>query len=126
MMELNIMSPVFAEFLTNLNLAVIECLKETTAGNFSGGEISAKVSIEVVDASEVYAEGTSEDAPRGKELYHYQKPVIEHKVALTLKKHTEAKGSYDEKMALKQAGKAFVLIKPLMAQMSLEEMEREE
>jgi len=121
--ELNINSPVFAEFITNLNMAVIKCLTEITADTFSGGEISAKITIEAENACEVYATGTSKDGVHENELYHYKKPVIEHKVTLTLKKRDEAKGSYNAKMELKRSEGGFILVEPKTAQMSLEEME---
>jgi len=125
--EMNINSPVFAEFITNLNMAVIKCLSEITADTFSDGEISAKIIIEAENACEVYATGTSKDGAPENDLYHYKKPAIEHKVTLTLKKREEAKGSYTSKMELRRDGNGgFILVEPKMAQMSLEEMEAAE
>lgn len=111
-MELNINSPVFAEFMENLNLAVLKCLTEILAENFSGGEINAKIIIEAENACEVF----------GDEQYNYKKPTIDHKVIVTLKKREEAKGYFNEKMELFQddAG-VFFIVKPKTAQMEFQE-----
>jgi len=119
--EINIYSPIFAEFLENINKAIINCLAEVYEGNFSGGDISAKISLELISGSEPYLELV--DGEEKKRYYSYKHPSIEHKVALTLKKKAEAKGGYIEPdQELIFDGERFTLAKVKRAQMTIDEM----
>ena len=120
--EVNVNSPIFEEFICNLNTAILKCLSEMHADNFSGGDISAKISIEVERACELFPAGLDENGREKTKAYHYKKPAIEHKVTLTLKKREEAKGSYSEDLELKQDDERFILSEVRRAQMTLEEM----
>ena len=124
--EVNLQSEIFAEFRENLNKAILSCLTEIHAKRFSGGEIGAKISIEFENGVEVYAAGGDENGKAKNEAHHYLKPVIEHKVTLTLKKRAEAKGSYMEDLELKQDDERFILTEPKRAQMSIEEIGKQE
>jgi len=120
---LNLDSPAFAVFHRDLNAAIITCLQELYEGGFSSGDISAKISIDMVcQHEEFYTD--EQDNPKIK-LYRYRKPVIEHKATVTLKRQAEVKGKYvpDGAVELKKADDTFVLSRVAQAQMSLEETE---
>lgn len=116
--EVSINSPIFAEFNENLNEKLLSCMQELYAENFSGGEISAKISIEIVDDCEFYP-STDEHGEITEKAYHFQKPVIEHKITLTLKKRDEVKGVYNEQLELKRDNERFILTEVKKAQLSL-------
>ena len=121
--ELNLNSPAFSDFCENLNHAILQCLHELYEGNFAGGDIAAKISIDLESDSQYIPTEKKDDA--GKTVYktyHYKKPAIEHKVTITLKKRAETKGEYNPlDMELKQdkKGKRFILSKVQTAQLSL-------
>jgi len=122
--EISMTSPIFEDFIKNLNNAVNECLHELNAENFSGGDITAKISIELEDAVEVYPEsGKGKEATQGR--HHYKKPNIEHKVALTLKKKSENKGGYSQQrqeLVFDEKNNRFILVEVKTAQVTLSEM----
>jgi len=126
--ELNLQSPAFKELRFNLDTAIISCLHELYEGNFAGGDITAKINIELESDTEVFSAGTdNEGRPIGKS-YSFKKPTIEHNVGLTLKKRVEAKGGYipGRLMELKRDGeKRFVLSEVTSAQMTLHDVTEE-
>jgi hypothetical protein len=117
--EIDINSPVFEEYCNSLNKNIISCMRELYAGNFSGGEISTKIGIELENGYEFY---TSKDAESGEiteKAYEFLKPTFEHKITLTLKKRHETKGGFNERMELKSDGDKFILAEVTKAQLSL-------
>ena len=128
--EFNLSSPAFEEFNNDLNAAILQCVHEIHNGTFAGGDISAKISIELINDSEIYVHKNKEiggveiGEPR-KEIYNYKKPSIDYKVTLTLKRCGESKGSYQPVgMELKKRDdERFVLQKVKTAQMTLSDME---
>ena len=122
--ELNLQSPAFTEFNENLNAAIIACLRELHEGNFVGGDISKKISIELQSDHENFAVGTDEKGKTKFKAYQFKKPDIEYKVTLTLKKRDEAKGSYNPaSMELKRDKGRFILSEVTKAQLTLDEVE---
>ena len=122
--ELNLKSQAFTEFCCNFNTAIIECLSELYEGNFEGGDIAAKVSIEIERGVEFFPTTEMDENGKIKEKsYHYKKPNIEHKVTLTLKKRAEAKGGYvPHAMELKKDNDQYLLSPVTKAQLSLDEL----
>lgn len=122
--EVSINSPIFEEFNVNLNNKILSCLEELYAENFNGGEINAKISIELVNDYEHYPT-TGNDGEIIEKSYHFRKPTIEHKVTLTLKKKAEVKGIYNEQLELKRdnENERFILTEIPKAQLTLLDME---
>ena len=121
--EVNLHSPVFAEFNENLNQAILQVLLECYEGSFTGGEIAAKISIELESGAEVFPAGEDENGKPKSRVYSYRKPIIVHKVTLTLKRRAEAKGSNNEPLELKRDGDdRFVLQEITKAQLTLDEL----
>jgi len=128
--EFNLRSPAFEEFNNDLNVAILQCVHEIHNGTFAGGDISAKIGIELINDSEIYVRkgkeigGVEIGEPR-KEVYSYKKPVIDYKVTLTLKRRGESKGSYEPVgMELKKGDdERFIMQKVKTAQLSIEDME---
>ena len=112
--EISIHSPIFENFLTALDNAILDCVEEIHAENFSGGEIAAKINIEFENAVEFYPTGEHKE-----DAYHYKKPNIEHKVTMTLKKREESNGKYNEPLELIKENDRFILTEPKKAQTSL-------
>jgi len=122
-LEFSIHSPVFEDFKTDINENIQACMKEVYAGNFEGGEISAKISIELGYGYEHYP-ATDENGEISDKVYQYRKPVMEHKITLTLKKRHETKGKYNaEGMELKADDDRFILAEVAKAQLSFVDME---
>ncbi|MCL2357118.1 MAG: hypothetical protein FWC70_08180 [Defluviitaleaceae bacterium] len=118
-------SDAFKDFNENFNRKITECLYELYHGNFEGGEISAKISIELVDCTRAvhlqdeYGQGASTTKV-------YRTPQIETKVTLTLKKRTEAKATYSERtleLKFDKEGQRFTLSEVPQIQMKLTDAE---
>jgi len=121
--ELNLQSPAFEEFNENLNKTILACLRELHAGKFIGGEIAAKISIELQSDSEYFAVGTDDKGKPKYKSYQFNKPEIDHKVTLTLKKRDEIKGTYSPSaMELKQDNGRLILSAVTKAQLSLDDV----
>lgn len=106
------------------NSAILQCLRELHKGNFAGGDINAKISIELQSDYENFAVGADEKGKPKYKAYQYKKPDIEYKVTLTLKKRGEAKGSYNPaSMELKRDNERFILSEVTKAQLTLDEVE---
>ena len=111
--EVNINSPIFKDFVSALDSAILRCVAEIHAENFSGGEISAKIIIDAIEFKEDYQS----------ETYHYKNPKIEHKVVVTLKKKTETKGiEYKDGFELAKCGENFLLREVPAAQTNIYEI----
>lgn len=116
--EINVYSPIFSDFLNHLNAAILQCVREIYADNFSGGEISAKINIDFSDEVEFYATGQDKE-----HAHHYKRPDIEHKVTLTMKKREEVKGGYNEPLELVKDDERFVLVEVQKAQLALSDVD---
>jgi hypothetical protein len=90
---IDIRSPVFQELLDNVDEKLEMLLEQLETGEFYGGDISIKISVESQDDVKHYDKITDE-GKQYKEALKYKRPVIEHKTKLVLKKQSESKGSY--------------------------------
>jgi len=122
---LNLQSEAFSEFNQDLNARIIECLGELHDGYFVGGDITAKISIDLRTHYESYPVGIDEQGRQKSKSYKYKRPGIDYKVTLMLKKREESKGSYDTRqMELKKKGDGFMLAEVKQAQLTLDEVGR--
>jgi len=92
--EFNLKNLAFVEFLGELETAIQSVLEEIYSGNFAGGEISAKIAIELQDAHEAYPETTDESGQITKHFYNFKTPRIDHAVTMTLKRRSQIKGTF--------------------------------
>ncbi|MCL2215788.1 MAG: hypothetical protein FWB91_02080 [Defluviitaleaceae bacterium] len=125
--ELTAQSEAFEDFNAHLNHRIKKCLYELYEGNFEGGEISAKISIELCDSTqEVYVQ--NESGEEETTTKYFRTPQIESKVTLTLKKRTEAKATFSKKTLElkfdKESGR-FTLAEIPQMQMKLTDIEEE-
>ena len=121
--EFNLKSPAFTEFMGELEAALQSVLEEVYSGNFAGGDISAKIAIELQDASEEYPETTDESGAKVKHYYNFKTPQIDHAVTTTLKRRQQIKGTFiDRDTELFLDGDSFKTRKITKAQLTLEDI----
>lgn len=82
-------SDIFDEMRTELDSAIVRVVKEIYDGNFKGGDISLKLSIDTeTDFTEV------PDGLGGVTNEPYKKPFFIHSIGVTLQKKDSIKGHY--------------------------------
>jgi len=120
----NLKSTPFNEFSVELEAALQSVLEEIYNGSFVGGEISAKIAIELQNAHEEYPETTDENGAKIKHYYNFKTPRIDHAVTMTLKRRSQTKGTFiDRDTELFCDDEGFKTRKITKAQLSLEDIE---
>lgn len=94
-LDINVESPIFNEMLDNLNVEVARCIKKVYDKEFSSGEISLKLTIEIPETYKEFPKVT-EYGEVIQELYKYRRPNFKHQVTTTLKKQFKQEGTYSE------------------------------
>lgn len=120
-LEIDIESQIFKEFLHDLNLKIKQCLLELYEEKFRSGEISAKMNLEIETAYECYR--SIDDAGNDSiETYSYRKPIFDHNITLTLKKTDKASGGYSEKREIQFEDGKFLAVPLKERQTNIEDL----
>lgn len=88
--EININSPVFVIMLDQLNTEIRRVLEKVHDKEFSAGEISLKLNIELLSDVEYFPTEDGEEEER----YTFTKPYFEHKITTNLKQQYKREGIY--------------------------------
>lgn len=93
--RIDINSEIFEPMLAGINEKLGILFEAMAAGEFYGGDITAKITIELQQDTKRYDRVT----PEGEalvEIHEFERPSIDYKVKLILKKQSESKGSFCE------------------------------
>lgn len=116
-------SPIYADVRGMVNIKLTELLAEIDSGDFTGGDLTMKLSFDMQPAVE---DVTVQDEGGEAEVVGrtYKNPTFEFQVAATLKKTSKDKGKFADKRRLEIEDGRFLAAPVPSPQMTMDEITR--
>jgi len=121
-LAINIHSDIFADMRNDIDKHLKHCLDELSQENFEGGDISIKISLETIKATDELKKLDREGKFEGVEV-EYKIPSIAYKTSLTLKQKHDTEGRYfDRGMQLVEMDGRYVALPVKGSQICLNDL----
>lgn len=123
--DIDLYSPMFEQFIVQLNARIGDCLMKVFTDEFEDGEITAKIKITMPEYEDpqIVVDGYGEQTTM---MRRYKSPSIKHTISLQLKQKREVSGEVALKEhEVKEIDGKYVAVPVVKAQVTMEEYLKE-